>query len=170
MRSLFDLKVTDWKGDPVVAEIGVALTDLAALSLGERNSATLLETFFSPQYRGVHTSSSLVNNGDEFTANFVEIHGDAGSNGRYVRLLLRWRWRRLRRAASASGRQEANLLIRPIGIRLWSLTSAGEVTFKVKLPDNLTTWRLDARALTKSIDGRLLVGENTSIWSARDRC
>ena len=41
----FQLRVTDWKGDPVVAEVGLALTDLAALSLGERNSDPLLETF-----------------------------------------------------------------------------------------------------------------------------
>ena len=37
-RVAFRLRVTDWKGDPVVAEVGLALTDLAALSLGERNS------------------------------------------------------------------------------------------------------------------------------------
>ena len=45
----FRLRVTDWKGAAVVAEVGLALTDLAALSLGERNSEPLLETFFSPQ-------------------------------------------------------------------------------------------------------------------------
>ncbi|MCY3916297.1 MAG: MG2 domain-containing protein [Chloroflexi bacterium] len=71
----FRLRVTDWKGEPVTAEVGVALTDLAALSLGERNSASLLETFFSPQARGVHTFSSLVHNGDEYTANLVETMG-----------------------------------------------------------------------------------------------
>ena len=71
----FRLKVTDWKGDPVVAEVGAALTDLAALSLGERNSETLMQTFFSRQALGVNTSSSLANNGDEFTANLAQVVG-----------------------------------------------------------------------------------------------
>ena len=37
----------------------------------------------------------------------------------------------------------------------------GEATFSVKLPDNLTTWRLDARAVTEGRAGQFLVGENT---------
>ena len=39
--------------------------------------------------------------------------------------------------------------------------SAGEATISVKLPDNLTTWRLDARAITEGRAGQFLVGENT---------
>ena len=37
----------------------------------------------------------------------------------------------------------------------------GEVTFDVRLPDNLTTWRLNARAHTLAEDGNMLVGQNT---------
>jgi len=37
----------------------------------------------------------------------------------------------------------------------------GQATFTVKLPDNLTTWRLDARAVTSGSDGLTLVGQKT---------
>ena len=69
-RVAFRLRVTDWKGDPVVAEVGLALTDLAALSLGERNSEfPAWKRFSVPKLLGVNTSSSLLNNADELTAN-----------------------------------------------------------------------------------------------------
>ena len=38
----------------------------------------------------------------------------------------------------------------------------GVVTFSVTLPDNLTTWRLDARALTDGADDNMLVGQATA--------
>lgn len=163
----FRLRVTDWKGDPVEAEVGVALTDLAALSLGERNSAALLETFFSPQYRGVHTSSSLVNNGDEHRAILVKSMGTldpmndmfdccfGGGGGAFD-------------APSPLPEPRSEFVDTPYWNPSLVTDERGEATFKVVLPDNLTTWRLDARALTKSVDGHLLVGENSyDLISAR---
>ena len=156
----FRLRVTDWKGDPVVAEVGLALTDLAALSLGERNSDPLLESFFSPQALGVNTSSSLLNNGDEVTAKLVKAMGmltpmddmrDCCFGGGGYRAIV------------------APLILEPrsefVDTPYWNPSlvtdSAGEATFRVKLPDNLTTWRLDARAITEGRAGQFLVGENT---------
>ncbi|MDE2637827.1 MAG: hypothetical protein OXI30_15800, partial [Chloroflexota bacterium] len=156
----FRLRVTDWKGDPVVAEVGLALTDLAALSLGERNSEPLLEAFFSPQALGVNTSSSLLNNADEVTAMLVKALGtltpmddmfDCCFGGGGYRAIV------------------APLMLKPrnefVATPYWNPSlvtdSAGEATFRVKLPDNLTTWRLDARAITEGRAGRFLVGENT---------
>jgi len=156
----FRLRVTDWKGDPVVAEVGVALTDLAALSLGERNSEKLLETFFSPQALGVHTSSSLVKNGDEVTANLVETMGTldpmddmydccfGGGGGAFD-------------APPPIPVPRSEFVDTPYWNPSLVTDEAGEARFTVRLPDNLTTWRLDARALTKGTTGRLLVGENT---------
>ena len=47
----------------------------------------------------------------------------------------------------------------------WNATlttdASGTATFSVTLPDNLTTWRLDARAVTQGSDGLTLVGQNT---------
>ena len=156
----FRLRVTDWRGDPAVAEVGVALTDLAALSLGERNSATLMETFFPPQALGVNTSSSLVYNGDEHRANLVQALGtlDAiddmfdccfgGGGGAYDGPL-------------ALPVPRSDFVDTPYWNPTLVTDAAGEASLTLRLPDNLTTWRLDARALTKGNDGRLLVGETT---------
>ena len=47
----------------------------------------------------------------------------------------------------------------------WNATlmtdETGTATFSVTLPDNLTTWRLDARAVTSGADGLTLVGQDT---------
>ena len=156
----FRLRVTDWKGDPVVAEVGLALTDLAALSLGERNSGSLLETFFSPQALGVNTSSSLLNNADELTATLVKALGTLTPMDDMFDCCF-----------GGGGYREivAPLILKPrsefIDTPYWNpaliTNEDGEATFSVKLPDNLTTWRLDARAITEGRAGRFLVGENT---------
>ena len=153
----FRLRVTDWKGDPVVAEVGLALTDLAALSLGERNSEPLLETFFSPQALGVNTSSSLLNNADEVTAQLVKALGTLSPMDD-----------RFDCCFGGGGYSEivAPLMLEPrsefVDTPYWNPTlitdENGEASFSVALPDNLTTWRLDARAITEGRAGRFLVG------------
>lgn len=138
------VKVTDYKGDPVVAEVGVGVTDLAALSLRPRNSGPLLENFYSPQSLAVRTSNSLVFNADEVTAELSEAKG--GGGGIFDSGIL-------------------NLRGEFIDTPYWNPTAItnenGEALLDVRLPDNLTTWRLDARALTDGSDGVMLLGEET---------
>ena len=127
-----------------MAELGIGVTDLAALSVAERNSDGLLEAFYGPQALSVRTSSSLVVNADAFTARLSEQKGGGGG---------------LFEAGIVDLRGEF------VDTAYWNATvitdAAGEATVNVRLPDNLTTWRLDARALTEGRDGRLLVGEET---------
>ena len=138
------VKVTDYKGDPVVAEVGVGVTDLAALSLRPRNSGPLLENFYSPQSLAVRTSTSLVFNADEVTAELAEAKGGGGGIFDAGILDLRGEF---------------------IDTPYWNPTAVtdenGIAVLDVRLPDNLTTWRLDARALTDGSDGVMLVGEDT---------
>ena len=140
----YTVKVTDYKGDPVVAEVGVGVTDLAALSLRPRNSGPLLEQFYSPQSLAVRTSTSLVFNADEVTAELAEAKG--GGGGIFDSGIL-------------------NLRGEFIDTPYWNPTAVtdenGEALLDVRLPDNLTTWRLDARALTDGSDGVMLLGEET---------
>ena len=140
----YHLRVTDYRGEPVVAEVGIGVSDLAALSVAERNSERLLESFYGPQELSVRTSSSLVVNADAFTARLSEQKGGGGG---------------IFEAGIVDLRGEF------IDTAYWNpsvVTDAhGEATVAVRLPDNLTTWRLDARALTEGRDGRLLVGERT---------
>lgn len=139
----YTVKVTDYKGDPVVAEVGVGVTDLAALSLRPRNSGPLLERFYSPQSLAVRTSTSLVFNGDEVTAELAEEKG--GGGGIFDAGIL-------------------NLRGEFIDTPYWNPSAVtnedGIAVLDVRLPDNLTTWRLDARALTDGSDGVMLLGED----------
>ncbi len=140
----YTVRVTDYKGDPVVAEVGVGVTDLAALSLRPRNSRLLLETFYNPQSLAVRTSTSLVFNGDEVTAELAEEKGGGGGIFDSGIVDLRGEF---------------------IDTPYWNPTAVtnedGVAVLDVRLPDNLTTWRLDARALTDGSDGVMLLGEET---------
>lgn len=140
----YTLKVTDYKGDPVVAEIGVGVTDLAALSLRPPNTGPLLEHFYSPQSLAVRTSTSLVYNADEVTAELTEAKG--GGGGIFDAGIV-------------------NLRGEFIDTPYWNgsvvTDETGTAVIDVRLPDNLTTWRLDARALTDGSDDVMLVGQDT---------
>ena len=157
----FKLRVTDYKGDPVVAEVGVAVTDLASLSLDERNSARLLETFFGRQDLTVFTANSLVNNADEVTADVVEVMGTLDAMQDMYDCCFG--------GGSGGGGAPIMPALAPrsefIDTPYWNASvvtdAAGEAVIDLRLPDNLTTWRLDARAITEARDGRFLVGEET---------
>ena len=140
----YRLRVTDYAGEPVVAEVGIGVTDLAALSLAQRNSARMLEDFFGPQDLSVRTSSSLVVNVDAATEALSDRKGGGGGLFESGIVDLRGEF---------------------IDTAYWNpnvvTNEAGLATVDVRLPDNLTTWRLDARALTEGRAGDLLVGERT---------
>ena len=140
----YQLRVSDYQGDPVVAEVGLGLTDLAALSLAQRNSERMLDAFYGPQELSIRTSSSLVVNAEAATEALSERKGGGGGLFESGIVDLRGEF---------------------IDTAYWSpnvvTDAAGMATIDLRLPDNLTTWRLDARALTEGRAGRLLVGEQT---------
>ncbi len=155
----FRLRVTDYKGEPVRAEVGLGLTDLAALSLGEHYSGPILDAFFGRQALSVYTSSALLHNADAITASLVPVAGKLEA------------MQDMRDCCFGGGGapQFQPTLARPrsefVDTPYWNPTmltdAAGEATVKLRLPDNLTTWRLDARAITEARDGRFLVGETS---------
>lgn len=136
----YRLRVADYQGRPVMAEVGVALIDLAALSLRPANGPTLLESFYGPQGLAVRTSSSLTLNADEITASLSEQNGGGIFDEDILELRGEW-----------------------IDAPYWNPSlrtdAAGEAIVHLRLPDNLTTWRLDARAVTSGVDGDTLVGQ-----------
>ncbi len=141
----YTLEVTDYKGDPVQAEIGVGVTDLAALSLAGPNSQPLLQYFFNQQSLAVRTSTPLTINTDQLTQEVLDtVKG--GGGGLAVDGLVEIR---------------GEFIDTPYWNGALVTDENGVATFEVKLPDNLTTWRLDARAITSSEDGTLLVGQDT---------
>ncbi|MCC7205991.1 MAG: Ig-like domain-containing protein [Anaerolineae bacterium] len=144
----YGLRVTDYQGNPVQAEIGVGITDKAVLSLLPDNTPPLLQWFYAQQGLGVRTGNSLVISVDQQTQEILNTVKGGGGGG------------------PDSGIFE--IRERFIDTPLWEpsvVTDAnGEATVSVTLPDQLTTWRLDARAVTKEAGdtNTILVGQATN--------
>ncbi len=142
----YTVRTTDYTGAPVQAEVGVALTDLATLSLMEPNSGPILDAFYNPQALGIRTSTPLTINTDLLTQTTLDtIKGGGGGGGGDI--------------GTFEVREE--FVDTPYFNGAMVTDENGEATFSVTLPDNLTTWRLDARAVTSGADGLTLVGQET---------
>jgi uncharacterized protein YfaS (alpha-2-macroglobulin family) len=138
----------DLSGHPVQADVSLALIDKAALALAPSNSLTPLAAFYPIRSLGVQTSSSIVLNAEDFNANYQETSPGGEHSG--------------------GGGGKGNDALGIISVRenfkdtaFWQaqvLTGTdGEAQVKVTLPDNLTTWQMDARAVTDDTQ----VGEAT---------
>ncbi len=141
----FTIKTTNYQGEPVPAEVGVALTDLASLSVGERNSPEIFTFFYGTQSLAIRTATILTMNTDQITQTVLDtIKGGGGGFGEGGIFDIREEF---------------------IDTAYWNgalVTDAdGIASFGVTLPDNLTTWRLDAKGLTLGADGHMLIGEET---------
>lgn len=141
----YTVRTTDYKGDPVSAEVGIAVTDLAALSLAAPNSGPILSHFYGEQGLGIRTASGLTINTDQLTQEILDtVKGGGGGFAVDGIIEIRGEF---------------------VDTPYWNATVVTDVngvaTVDVRLPDNLTTWRLDARAVTSGSDGLTLVGQDT---------
>ncbi len=141
----YTLSVTDYTGAPVRAELGVALTDLASLSIADPNQIDILSYYFRPQGLGVLTSSPLTINVDQVTQEILDtVKGGGGGFGEGGIFDIREEF---------------------VDTPYWNgsvVTGAdGTAQVSITLPDNLTTWRLDARAVSLPADAPLRVGSAT---------
>ncbi|MGC1376657.1 MAG: Ig-like domain-containing protein [Anaerolineales bacterium] len=143
----YTVQTKDMKGNAVPAEVSLAVVDKAVLALAPSNSGPILASFYSEQGLGVMTSVGIVLNAEDFNANYHESVVDGESAG-------------------GGGKGEGDLGI--ITVRQDFKDTAfftaqvmtdenGQAQVKVKLPQNLTTWQVDVRAVTA--DSR--VGQTT---------
>ncbi|MFQ3680872.1 Ig-like domain-containing protein [Roseiflexus sp.] len=135
----YTIKATDYTGKGVRAEVSLALVDKAVLTLVDDPNPSLRQAFYDQRALGVFTSNPLTALVDRVTLRLQP--GDKGGGGGL----------------------EAPLAVRRDfpDTAFWnpSLVTGddGTAQFSVTLPDNLTTWRLTARAITADT----LVGEQT---------
>lgn len=163
----FDLQAVDASGEPVQAEFGVALTDKAILALLPPNSGTLLDAFYGRQGNYVLTDHSLSALLDRLSDEYL---GETAARSTVPEGMVMMGAIPTMTAApmtdigGAQGGQAAPLLIREQFEQtpLWAAHVVtgpdGRATVSVDLPDNLTTWTFDTRALT--VDTR--VGQTTA--------
>lgn len=160
----FDIKTVDSRGEPVSAEVGVTLTDLAILSLAPPNSRTLEETFYGYQGNYVDTEVALSRLidvvSDEVLKNFERreaANAPAAMQGtalptQTATVMGMVADEAVSEAGGGAATTEVTIREDFQQTPLWAprvITDvSGHATVEVTLPDNLTTWHLDARGLT----------------------
>jgi uncharacterized protein YfaS (alpha-2-macroglobulin family) len=126
----YAIRATDYTGKPVQAEFSVGVVDLAVLSLTTPNSGPILDAFYGERGLGVRTGTGLTLSVDRL--NIAAARDKGGGGG----------------AEAGFAEVRTNFL----DTAYWNATvttdANGEASVSVTLPDNLTTWRLDARGLT----------------------
>lgn len=140
----YTIRTTDLEGKPVSAEVSLALSDLAALSLADPNSIPILNYFYYERGLAVWTSVPILFTIEDFNAELAAevtqglAEGSGGGKGDGEEGVIKVRGNFLDTAYwNAHVQTDQN----------------GEAVVSVTLPDNLTTWRMDARAVT--VDTRL---------------
>lgn len=136
----YTVKATDHSGKPVQAEVGLALVDKAVLSLADDPNPSLRQAFYEKRPLGVFTAQSLTALVDRVTLK-IQPGAKGGGGGSAGEVLVRRNFP---------------------DTAYWNPTlvtgADGSASVKVTLPDNLTTWRMSARALTADT----LVGQASS--------
>jgi uncharacterized protein YfaS (alpha-2-macroglobulin family) len=141
----FDAQVTNHDGEPVEAELSLRLADLAVLTLADEPGPTLLEQFWRSRGLGIRTSTPLVVAMEPFNR---EIAPQAKGGG--------------------GGEGEGLTRTRFVDTAFWDPVvrtgEDGRAQVTVQLPDNLTTWRMQARGITADTNvGRAEVDVLTSL-------
>ncbi|MEQ8676741.1 MAG: alpha-2-macroglobulin family protein [Aggregatilineales bacterium] len=148
----FDVRVTDRRGRPIRAEVGLALVDDAVLSLRPPNSQTLAETFYAYQSNRVVSLYALDGLADDLTDTTFEEMGGGGGGGGYNGLDI-------------GIEPRTDFITTPLWAPSIITNENGRASVEVTMPDNLTRWHVDARVV--SLD--TLIGQyETNIVSSQN--
>ncbi len=137
----YSVLTTDSAGKPVSAEVSLALTDLATLTLSPPNSTPILEYFYSPRALSVMTAMPLVYSIEQYNLDIQEQIASGQGMG------------------SGGGGEKGFDVFGVMDVRqdfpdtaYWNAfvvtDENGQGSVTITLPDNLTTWRMDGRAVT----------------------
>ena len=137
----YDIKVTDRAGNGVRSEVSLAVVDKAVLSLQDERGPDGLRAFWFERGLGVTTGSSMAVSINRWNDVIAEAPRQGKGGSGLVGLQVRQDFRN-------TAYWSAQVVTKP----------DGTASVDVKLPDNLTTWRMQARA----ISGDTLVGEGTN--------
>jgi alpha-2-macroglobulin len=124
------VQVNDASGAPVEGEFSLSVVDKAVLALADPNSQDIVEAFYNTQPLGVQTSLSIAGS----TSRQLYLPGGQGGGG---------------------GEAAPAISVRELfqDMAYWNaelVTDAeGRAQVTVPLPDNLTTWEVDVRGVSK---------------------
>lgn len=147
-----EVRVTDANGRPVEAEVGIGVVDKAVFSLAAPNAPSILEAFYGERGLGVRTADSLVFSVDRTNVRVAEEAKGGGGGGPEAALV----------GAEFIRQEFPDTAFWAPSVRT---DATGRATVTFRLPDQLTTWHLDARAVTREA----LVGQTElDILSTKD--
>ena len=140
-EAVFTLRVTNFKGDPVSAELSLALVDEAIFALKEEQSEPIFDGFYYERQHGIDTYHSFG------PIRYIGPAGGMGGGGGW--------------AGPANPR--ADFPDTAVWLPVLRTDFNGEVVVPVTLPDSLTSWRATVKATTADTQ----VGEatrNVTTW------
>ncbi len=127
----FDLRASDHRGQGVEAELSVQLVDLSIIALTNGDRGAMLEHFYRGRGLGVRTGATLAISVDRYRQQAQPPSGKGGAGGLDDADAIRKRF---------------------LDTAYWNAQvrtdAQGRATVTVDLPDNLTTWRATAQAVT----------------------
>jgi alpha-2-macroglobulin len=155
-RATLTVRTRDASGAPVDAEVALAIVDKAVLALADANSPRLEEAFYATRPLGVITGNSL-----------LVLHNRLANDLEALRIRGEQIARESAIGGIGGGAGGEDTMFMP-DVRqdfpdtaLWEARlrtgPAGQVQVTLALPDSLTTWVADARAVT----AQTLVGQGT---------
>jgi uncharacterized protein YfaS (alpha-2-macroglobulin family) len=130
----YAIQVTDVNGNPVQADVSLALVDKAVLSLTDPNVLSPLDAFYGERPLSIRTASTLSINVDRITDKVAAAEAKGGGGGGEASADAQFTRSNFKDTAywNASVTTDAN----------------GNAQVSIVLPDNLTTWTMTARAFT----------------------
>ena len=137
----YEVAVKDWQGRGVAGEVSVAIADEAVLSLADEVGPDGMRAFWFQRALGVATASSLATSIDRYN-DLIAVPEDVSGKG----------------GGGDTSRLRSDFRNTALWIGQLRTDEDGKASFELKLPDNATTWRAQARA----VSGTTQVGEATS--------
>lgn len=133
----YTIETKDYSGKPVSADVSLAVVDKAALALAPMNSERILDAFYPDQALSIRTALGLISNADDFNAQYRESipdgrGGGGGGEGESLGIIS------ARQNFKDTAWFDAHVLT----------DESGKAQVTVTLPENLTTWQADVRAVT----------------------
>ncbi len=132
----YTITTKDSKGKPVSADVSIAVVDKAVLALAPSNTPPLLDAFYPDESLSVRTALGMVISADDYNDQYREQLNEGGGSG-------------------GGGGGDLGIITVRQDFKdtaafegMVTTDEKGQAQVTVTLPENLTTWRADVRAVT----------------------